>query len=143
MDDWQTEVARKEAIAARTLLAPKDVLPMLGLAQAALWSQFIMTKDIGVVRQLEYRIESGSTRKPNRDRDQQNADSAMQILLPVLNGFAQTTGQLGPVNALLAFWCKSRDVPPGPFQLPLPPPPPPPGAAPAGPPAPAQEGSSQ
>lgn len=139
VESWMTEAARKEALAARMLLAPKDVLPILGLTQAALWAQFVMTKDLGVMRELEYRIEAGSTRKPNRDRDQQNADSAMQILLPILNGFAQSTGQLGPVNALLSFWCKSRDVPPGPFQLIPPPPimgtpraggPPPPGAAP-------------
>lgn len=125
VESWQTEMARKEAIAARMLLKPKDVLPKLGLAQAALWAQFVMTKDIGVMRELEYRIEAGSTRKPNRDRDQQNADSAMQILLPILNGFAQVTGQLGPVNALLTMWAKTRDMPPGPFLL-VPPPPPPP-----------------
>jgi len=148
VEEWMTEAAKKEAIAARMLLQPKDVLPMLGLTSAALWSQYVMTKDIGVVRELEYRIESGSTRKPNRDRDQANADSAMQILLPVLNGFAQTTGQLGPVNALLGMWCKTRDLPPGPFQL-IPPPPPPmaappgqPGAAPAQPGAPHPAGAS-
>lgn len=131
VEAWQTEAARKEAIAARMLLKPKDVLPMLGLAQAALWAQFVMTQDIGVMRELEYRIEAGSTRKPNRDRDQQNADSAMQILLPILNGFAQATGQLGPINALLQFWCKTRDLPPGPFMLmPPQPPPQPPGGPP-------------
>lgn len=132
VETWQTEMARKEAIAARMVLKPKDLLPMLGLARAALWAQFVMTNDIGVMRELEYRIEAGSTRKPNRERDQQNADSAMQILLPVLNGFAQATGQLGPVNALLNYWCKSRDIPPGPFMLPLPPPPPPSPPPPAG-----------
>ena len=134
VESWMTEAARKEAISARMLLAPRDVLPILGLTQAALWAQFVMTKDIGTMRELEYRIEAGSTRKPNRDRDQQNADSAMQILLPILNGFAQSTGQLGPVNALLQMWCKTRDIPPGPFML-VPPPPPPmpaPGAAPPG-----------
>ena len=146
VEAWQTEVARKEAIIARMMLKPNDVLPVLGLTQAALWAQFVMTKDIETMREVEYRIEAGSTRKPNKDRDQQNADSAMQVLLPILNGFAQSTGQLGPVNALLAFWCRSRDLVPGPFLLspPLPPPPqvspPPQGGAPQEPP---KEGPSR
>jgi hypothetical protein len=134
VENWMTEAARKEAIAARMLLAPKDVLPMLGLASAALWGTFLSTRDVGVIRELEYRIEAGSTRKPNRDRDQQNADQSFQILGPILTQFASATGQLGPLNALISYWCKSRDVPPGPFMLPPPPPPPPPpagGAAPA------------
>jgi hypothetical protein len=136
VESWMSEAARKEAIAARMLLAPKDVLPMMGLSCAALWGTFVSTRDIGVIRELEYRIESGSTRKPNRDRDQQNADQSFQILGPILSQFASATGQLGPLNALISYWCKSRDLPAGPFTLPLPPPPPPmpapAGAPPAG-----------
>lgn len=143
VETWMTEVARKEAIAARMLLAPRDVLPVLGLTASALWLEFVASTDLGIFRELEYRIESGSTRKPNRDRDQANADSSMQILLPVFNQFASGTGQLGPINALISFWCKTRDLNPAPFLLP----PAPPGVAPAPPagagasPAPAEEAS--
>ena len=125
VESWMTECARKEAMAARMLLGPQDVLPVLGLTSAALWAVHCSSSDLSVFRELEYRIEAGSAKKPNRDRDMANADSAMQILLPVLNGFAQTTGQLGPVNALIQHWCSSRDLPPGQFLLPSPPPPPP------------------
>lgn len=130
VETWMTEVSRKEAVAARMLLSPKDVLPVLGLTASALWATHVSSADPAIFRELEYRIEAGSTRKPNRDRDQANADSSMQILLPIFDKFAQGTGQLGPINALIAFWAKTRDIPPGPFMLPSPPPPPPPGAGP-------------
>jgi hypothetical protein len=133
VEAWMTEIARKEGLAARMLLEPNDILPVLGVAATALWTLYVKSNDLSVFHELEYRIEAGSTRKPNRDRDQANADSAMQILLPVFNAFAQGTGKLGPINALLAYWCKTRDIAPGPFQLPLPPPPP---VAPGGPPPP-------
>ncbi len=145
VEAWMTEAARTEAVAARMLLSPMDVLPILGPTAAALWAVHVSDASLKVFRELEYRVEAGSTRKPNKDRDAANADSAMQILLPVFNQFASGTGQLGPMNALLAFWCKSRGLEPGPFQLPTPPPPPmggpPPGgggaaAAQEGPPAP-------
>lgn len=132
VETWMTEAARKEAIAARMLLAPKDVLPVLGLTASALWLEHVASKDLGIFRELEYRIEAGSTKKPNRDRDQANADSSMQILLPIFNQFAMGTGQLGPINALISFWAKTRDIVPGPFLLPSPPPPVP-GAAPGQP----------
>ena len=129
VEAWMTEAARKEAVTARMLLAPKDVLPVLGLTGAALWATHVSSADPAIFRELEYRIEAGSTKKPNRARDQANADSSMQILLPIFDRFAQGTGQLGPINALIAFWAKTRDIVPGPFMLPQPPPPPP---APAG-----------
>ncbi len=117
------------------LLAPADVLPVLGLTASALWATHVSSADPAIFRELEYRIEAGSTKKPNRDRDQANADSAMQILLPVFDRFAQGTGQLGPMNNLLDFWAKTRDLAPGLLTLPQPPPPPP---AAAGPPHPAE-----
>ena len=134
VEEWMTKAARKEALAARLLLAPKDVLPMLGLTSAALWATYVSTRDMGVMRELEYRIEAGSTRKPNRDRDQQNADSGFQVLGPILQGFAASQGQVGPLNALIGLWCKTRDIPPGPFMIqpPMPMMPPPGGPPPGG-----------
>ena len=133
VEAWMTEAARKEGIAARMLLEPNDVLPILGVTASALWALHVTSKDLACMHELEFRIEAGSTRKPNRDRDMANADSAMQILLPVFNQFAQGTGQLGPINNLLAFWAKTRDLNPALFQLPMPPPPAPTSESPSSP----------
>ncbi len=122
VEAWMTEIARKEGAAARMVLEPNDVLPVLGVLATALWTLHVKTDDLASFHELEYRVEAGSTRKPNRDRDMANADSAMQILMPIFNQFAQGTGQLGPINSLIEYWCKTRDLPPGPFQLPVPPP---------------------
>ncbi len=125
VEAWATEFARKEAVAARMLLqAEPDVAPILGPVAGQLWASLVTVPpgDLTAFRELEYRIESGSTRKPNRERDMANADSSMQILLPVFNQFAAGTGQLGPLNALIAFWAKTRDINPAQFLLPAPPP---------------------
>ncbi len=122
VESWMTEAARKEGLAARMLLAPADVLPVLGLTASALWATHVSSADPMIFRELEYRIEAGSSKKPNRERDQANADSAMQVLLPVFDRFAQGTGQLGPMNNLLDFWAKTRDIAPGLLTLPPPPP---------------------
>lgn len=135
VEAWMTEVARKEGIAARMVLEPEDILPVLGVTASALWALHVSSKDLACMHELEFRIEAGSTKKPNRERDMANADSAMQILLPIFNQFAQGTGQLGPINSLIAYWCKTRDLPAALFQLPLPPPPDPAAAA-GGPPPP-------
>jgi hypothetical protein len=143
VETWMTMVARKEAIAARLLLAPADVLPVLGPTSAALWGLHVSSSDLGIFRELEYRIEAGSTKKPNRERDLENTDRMMQNLLPIFNGFAQGTGQMGPLNALITRFFKTMDVAPGPFLLPAPPPMPPMGAPPppgAGGPPPEGEG---
>lgn len=146
VETWMTQVARKEAMAARLLLSPQDIQPILGPTAALLWAQLLTAQDpVVVARELDYRIEAGSSRKPNRDRDIQNSNDSMQTMLPILSQFAASTGQLGPLNALFTFWAKVRDLDPTPFLLAPPPPPPmlpaPPGGAeghgatPGGPPA--------
>src|SRR5580765_7120517 len=48
VESWMTEASRKEAIAARMLLAPGDVVPVLGPLAARLWGQFVSTSDLSV-----------------------------------------------------------------------------------------------
>lgn len=132
VESWMTEAARKEAMTARLLLSPQDIEPILGPTAAMLWSQVVLTSDpVTVARELDYRVESGSARKPNRERDIANSNDSVQVMLPILNQFAAATGQTGPLNALLTFWAKVRDLDPAPFLLP-PPPPPMPAPPPAG-----------
>ena len=69
VEAWMTEVARKEGIAARMLLEPNDVLPVLGVTASALWEMHVHTNDLSAFHELEYRIEASSTRKPNREKE--------------------------------------------------------------------------
>ena len=63
-----------------------------------------------VFREFEYRIEAGSIRKPNVDRDQANMDQAMQVIFTPLLQQYQMTGDPTQVNAFLTDWAKTRQL---------------------------------
>lgn len=126
VEEAMTEVARKEALCARWHITGQDVLPIMGPLGAQWWSQLVESSDPNMIlHQLEYRIEAGSTRKPNRERDAQNMRDAMQTLFPFLSQYATTTGNVGPVNKLLSDWARSIDLDADGYLLAPPPPPPP------------------
>lgn len=139
VEDSMTLVARLEALAARWHLSGQDVQPMLGAYAAQAWQQIVAPSDPKeILHQLEYRIEAGSAKKPNKDRDIANANSMMQTLFPFLQQYALTTGDVSQVNALIGIWAKAMDadataltIQPPPMPPPMPPggEPPPEGAA--------------
>lgn len=124
VEDWMAEAARKEAIASRWHLSGQDVLPVLGPFGADLWNRLVVPTDpTTILYGLDYRVESGSVRKPNREKQAQNAKDALTTLMPIFQGFAQQ-GLVDPFNALIEFWGKSIDLNTDAFKLVLPPPPP-------------------
>lgn len=138
VEESMTEVGRKEALLARWHLTAGDVKPVLGPLGAYYWQQTVTTMDLyDLAHELEYRIEAGSTRKPNRQRDADNANQAMQTLFQPLFQYGMQAANFGPVNALTSFWCKTLGMEPQPFMLTAPPPMMmPPGGPGGGPPAP-------
>ena len=127
VEEAMTEVARKEALTARWHLQSKDVVPVMGPIGAQLWEQLVISSDPAeVLYQLEYRIEAGSARKPNKGRDAANLQQAMQTLFQPFYSYATSTGDVGPVNKLISDWSKSIDLDPEGYMLQPPPPPPPP-----------------
>lgn len=134
IEDAMSAIARKEALAIRWFLKGQDVQEIMGPVCAHFWDQFVTESDpYAIVRQLEYRIEAGSIRKPNRDRDTQNMSQAMQSIFQPLYQYAQASGDVGPVNALISNWARTLDMDPTPYLLKPPQPPAPvPGQPPAG-----------
>lgn len=133
VEDWMTQVARMEALAARWMLEPeRDILPIGGQVYAGWWGQFISPADPSeVLHQIEYRIEAGSTKKPNKDKEKQDANDAMQSLFQPMfqvgmQHQANNPAALNPVNALITMWAEAHDVEPDKFLIPPPPPPQPP-----------------
>jgi hypothetical protein len=126
-EQQQSDLSRMEALCARWHLQPQDVAPIVGPVGALLWQQLIMASDIqATVTQLEYRIEAGSTARPNKEWRQESMSTALQTMLPILNGVAQQTGNVGPINALLKDWAEAMDIPNVERYFIPPPPPPPP-----------------
>jgi len=130
VEDAMTDVARKEAFVARWHLKGEDVQQVLGPTGAELWDALLVASDpASVLYALEYRIEANSARKPNRALEQSNMHDAMQQLFQPLLGYAQTFGNVGPINALISDWATANDLDATKYLLPPPPPPPPPGEA--------------
>jgi len=124
-EDWQGEVARKEALALRFHCdGATDIAPFFGPFFGQLWDEYVASADIDeIAHQLEYRIEEGTMKKPNKQRDQDNAQKAMQALLPVAVPFAQN-GDVDPLNALIETFGDAIGMDVGKMKIKPPPPPP-------------------
>ena len=122
VEDWMTDSARAEALALRWHVTGQEVAPIMGPLAAQWWQQFLEPSDpTEILHQLEYRIEAGSARKPNKQRDAQNMKDAMTNLLPILVTYAQATGDMSQLNRLLTDWAKSIDLDPTGYLLQPPP----------------------
>lgn len=143
VEEWQSRIARKEGIMARLFVGPESVADMYGEPydpmgmqigpMTRMWQQFVYrpinpmdpTSLPRIFREFDFRIEAGSIRKPNRDRDQANMDQAMQTVFPSVYQHGTMTGDFSVANTLLAEWAKTRDIPKELVMLtPMPPPPP-------------------
>lgn len=129
VEDAMSLIARQEAIAIRWHLNGQDVAPVVGPVGSAMWDKFITPSNPAeLLYQLEYRIEAGSVRKPNRDREAANIRDATQMLMPFYQNLAMQ-GLVGPFNQLLELWCKSADFKSDGLLIPQPAPPQPPNPA--------------
>lgn len=142
VEDWQSRVARKEALALRRMVPPQAVAPIfreqfdptgMMIGPATRWWATAIYRPLDendpmsgseVEAEFEYTIEAGSVRKPNVERDQANAELAAQTYLPVFQGYFQMTGDPTPFNGFTAYWAKAHQIDPAPLLLPALPPPP-------------------
>lgn len=123
------EIARKEAMAAMWLLDGSDVTPVLGEAGASLWDDLIASQDpVVVAEELDFRIEEGTAKKPNKDKRIADTNQLVQSLSgPLLKLIDR--GIPGPWNALMKRVAEVNDIPDideyliPPPQPPQPPPP--------------------
>lgn len=111
VEDWQSRLAAKEAMAAVWLLTAEDVAPVIGDQISQMWDQVFGSADpAAIALELDVRIEAGSTRKPNKETRVQQMNQAFQTIGQVLAQVAMTTGQVGPYNELTREWGKANDI---------------------------------
>ena len=119
--DWQSRVAQAEALVTRWFVTADDVRPLLGDIGAMYWSQFIESTDVELVcRQFNYTVSASSIRRPDRERDINNFQQVMGNFAPVLQGYAQQTGNYDPFNGLMAEWGRLHDMDMAKLQVPKP-----------------------
>jgi hypothetical protein len=134
-EDTMTDLSRKEAFCARWHLKGQDVVSVVGPTGAQLWDSMLVMSDPSVVIYgLEYRIEANSARKPNKAKEAEDMQQLMQNLFPSLWQYAQQTGDVNPVNALLSDLGNSIDRDTAAYLINPPPPPPAPAEGEGGPP---------
>lgn len=118
VEAWATEVAANEALAARYHLRGDDVESVMGAPAAYAWNIYVATTDIiKACRQLEYRVEAGSTRRPNKEFELATMTSLATILLPILEQYGIATGDLAPLNNLLSDLAKANSLDPNRYML--------------------------
>lgn len=88
----------------------KDVQSLIGVAGAFAWQTLVIAQPPERVLDLQIRVESDSSRKPNKSLLQENLTTAMQMISPQLFTAAQA-GMLDPYNALINDWGKSIGLP--------------------------------
>jgi hypothetical protein len=110
MEDWSSAIARKEGMAAAWMLEEDDVAPVLGPAGAKLWIKLFADADPQEIAfELDYRVEAGSAKKPNKDTKIYQASELLRIVGPVYAPLVQM-GNAGPWNAVVKTWCEANDV---------------------------------
>ena len=111
VEAWMTEASDMEKIATRWHVEPQDVTDLFGQTGAMLWQQHITDEDPELVfREMRCTIQAGSAKKPNRQKDSQNMQAAMPVLVPELSKHADTTGDTGPINALIDHFGEANDL---------------------------------
>jgi hypothetical protein len=134
MEKWASLVARKEALAARYLCEPEDLVPIFGPQAAQAWGQImpsvesqiqmakagaISMRDITApgpndvifdewVHEADYEIVAGSLRRKDIDQAIDAADAAMNQLVPTLI----SEGASGPASAIIADWAEKKGLSP-------------------------------
>lgn len=110
VENWFTRIFRRMALATRYHIKGVDIAPMMGPEYATLWDGLIANVDPDtMVREYQYRIEAGSTRKPNPDAQTANMEQAANTLLPQLfQAMAMNPENAKPLNHLLESIMKSR-----------------------------------
>jgi hypothetical protein len=96
-------VSRKESWLAAMYMKGQQLRPLLGTWGSLAWDSIIgsMQPD-QLYREMDVFIEAVDMQRPNRDKDMNDMEKVMPYLLPVLQTYAQLTGDEKPLNAITA-----------------------------------------
>jgi hypothetical protein len=125
VERWMSMVARKEAFCLRWFFTAEDVAAFLGIPGAFLWQQYVASEDIdAVARELEYRVEESSAAKPNRNEEIAALNQISGMLMPFMQSYLPSIGNMEPMNALIRKFAKFPGLDISDVQMPNPPMPP-------------------
>lgn len=118
VEDWQSQIARKECLMSRWKVPGQVVSSFLGDDGliGSLWDQFVATPlDYAnpesltrPTREFEVTIAAGSARKPDLAKDQQDWDQMVQTMAPIAQQEYLQSGDPTILNAVLQGWAQSK-----------------------------------
>lgn len=111
VEQWAGQMAEMEKLCAYwSGVSGEDVKPLMGTVGAMLWDAFVTNADPETVfYEMDATVESGTAKKPNKDRDLANFGQVFGPMLQQLSHHADVTTDTGPLNALLAQWSDLMD----------------------------------
>jgi hypothetical protein len=126
---WLSDVARKEAIAARLFVEPRTVGQLFREPDQAegqvpgvlthLWSEFVNTDDrAAAAAEWAYQVEAGGAQRKNREKLIADAQTLTTALAAPLLQFGTATGYMDAWNGLLEVLGKAMDTPLDKMRLP-------------------------
>lgn len=111
VDDWMEEAADAEKFCARWDVRGHDIEPLVGSVGARLWEEKIVSQDPELtVRNMRARVIANSSRKPNKQKDSDNINQALQYFLATFDRHAAATGETSPLNELIRIWGDSNEM---------------------------------
>lgn len=106
-EETMSAAGRNEGVVNWYHLTAKDMIPALGVKGAYLWQKLVEEHEAEkTLHETEVRVEAGSMRKPNREKDAANARDAVQTLFQPLLQYGMTTSDFKPVNEVISMWAK-------------------------------------
>lgn len=110
VEDAMSMASDREKWASRWHYSPDDVHSLIGIAGAYAWQELVLSQPPERVLDLQMRVESDSSRKPNRTAITDALSQAMPYLGTPLFQAAQA-GMLDPFNNLIGDFLESIGIP--------------------------------
>jgi hypothetical protein len=111
VEEWQSQIADREAFAAKWYVDGRDVADVLGPTGGMVWEQFISKAPVErVVFDIDYRIAAGSAARPNHERDVSNLNEALGFMLPAMVTYGQLTGNFQSIEWIFHQRAKAAEM---------------------------------
>jgi hypothetical protein len=108
--DFMARVSQAEAIVTQLFVTGKDSSPVVGILGGMLWDKYITPQDDeSILRQYDFTVDAASMLRPNRERDIANYQQVTSLFLPIVQSYAQATGNYDALNGFMDKWAEMHD----------------------------------
>jgi len=106
-----SEASDMEKICAALFTRPEDLKGVLGPAELYLWNQHVTNVPTELVmREVRAKVVANSARRPDKNRQVENANAAIQYFSNLFAQAGFNTGNWQPMNGLIKTWADAADM---------------------------------